>query len=136
LPTTNRLIDLSGVKISNFESIEHGQVFAVPVDISGGLHNGLIVAFHVGKRRGQSLLQPGNSGLPLRKRLGQNKRGRPVALLEKCIKQQFLGQEVVRLGNVDRAQLDDRFIISAGPQQRADGFMLRRGLRIRTAGNV
>ena len=87
----------------------------MPVEIARGLHDGLVIAFHVGKRCDQRLLQPGHAGLLLRQLLGQDQRGRPVALLEKRVEQQLLGHEIVRMGDMDRAELDDRFVISAGP---------------------
>jgi hypothetical protein len=45
------------------------------------------------------------------------------------IKQQLFGHEIVRPGDDDRAQFDDRFVIPAGPKKRANGVVgLLRGM--------
>ena len=129
LAIADRLVDFAGIEIRDLERIEHRQVFAVALDVSGGLHDRLVKALHVRQCRDQGLLQAGDIRPVRDQLLGEHQRGRPVALLEKGVEQQFLGHEVVRPGHRDRAQPDDRFVVAAGPQQRADGIMRPRGWR-------
>jgi hypothetical protein len=135
-PVTNGFVDLAGVEMRNFERVQDDQVFAVPLDILQGFRYRLLEALHVRQRRDHGLLQAGAIRPATAELLGENQRRRPVALLEKRVEQQLPDLDVVRVGDADRAQSDDRFVVPAGPEQRADSFMLPRGLRFLPASDV
>ncbi len=137
LAVTDRFVGFAGIEMRHFERVEHGEVFAVPHDIVQGLRDRLIIALHVRQRRDQRLLQAGDVGLAARQFLGQRQRRQPIALLKERVEQQFLGDEIVRPERPGSRIIDDRFVVLAGAQQRADVVVeLRRDLRRRRACGV
>jgi len=87
LAVTDRLLDLAGVEIRHFQRVEHRELLAVPLDVLRSLDDRLVVALHVGQRGDQRLLQARDVRPPARQFLGQRQRGRPIAVLEKCVEQ-------------------------------------------------
>ncbi|MEH2602945.1 hypothetical protein V1277_002322 [Bradyrhizobium sp. AZCC 1588] len=136
LPVTDRLIGPPGVVGRDLERVEDGEILAVALEVPRRLHDRLVVAFQIGQRRDPRLLQPSIARLVPVQLFGEDQCRLPIAFLKERIEQQFPGNEILRIADGDGAQLDDRFIVFAGPQQRANGVITSRRLRKRPAQRV
>jgi hypothetical protein len=142
LTVADRLIDLAEIEMRDLERVEHGQIFAVALAERQRLGDRLGIVLGVRQRRDQRFVQARIVRVQAGEFLSERERRRPVALLIERVEQQFLGGEIVRPSDEDRAQLHDRVVVAAGAKERADrlvGLRRRRRLRrraLRVAGNI
>jgi hypothetical protein len=111
------------------EHVDDAELLAVAYNVLMRLGDRLTVAPHVRQRHDHGFLQPRVVRPPAVQVLDQGKSRRPLALLKKRIEQQRPDGEILGPGDEERAQFDDRFVVLAGLQQRADRLI---GMRRRS----
>ena len=123
LAVMDRLLRAAGIEAADLEHVEDLQVFAMLREILARLRDRLLIALHVGERNDNVPAQTRQVRPGCDQFLGEDAGGLPVAALEESVEQQFLGVEIGRIDHGDRAQPDDRLLVLAGAQQRADVCM-------------